>query len=641
MFNVRCSIFNNFYYLRSQNRKPAIMKKLLLLFALTLALSTVNAQQSTSLLGTWSGKLNLGNASLTLVLHITQADDNVVVTMDSPDQNVNGIPVFKEFLSDDSLAVKVEQLFISYRASLKEDKLCGTFTQAGVSLPLDMVKGVDELKRPQVPTPPYPYVTEEVTFCNAADGATLAGTLTWPVGYDKTSKDRKPVVALMVTGSGQENRDEEIYDHKPFLVIADYLARQGIATLRYDDRATGASVGGEVRNATTEDFARDAAAGMDFLRSKDAFSKVGIIGHSEGGSIAFMLGAKGKTDFIVSLAGPGVKGDTLLAAQANRILALSDMPADMTVDKYRQQQAVQDIPWIRWFIDYDPSADIAATRCPVFALNGDRDVQVISSQNLTAIERLLPKTAGNLFKQYPGLNHLFQHCATGLPTESRQIEETISPEVLSDIAQWINTVVASPSANNTKTNKTMNNTKNIYNFTVLDGKGQPLSLASYEGKVLLVVNTASRCGFTPQYNELEAMYKELHAQGFEILDFPCNQFGNQAPETDEEYTSFCQLNYKTEFPQLRKLEVNGPNESPLYTWLKAERGFAGFNPQHKLTPILEKMFDQADPEWRTKSDIKWNFTKFLIDRQGNVVERFEPTATADDMLPAIKQQLSK
>ena len=617
------------------------MKKLLLitLIGYCLTVNVFGQAQPTALLGTWSGKLNLGNASLALVFHLTQTDNDVTVTMDSPDQSVKGIPVVKEYLSDDSLAVKVEQLFMTYRASLKDGKLSGTFTQAGVSLPLELTKGVDEVKRPQTPAPPYPYVTEEVTFCNATDGATLAGTLTWPVGYDKSS-GRKPVVALMVTGSGQENRDEEIFDHKPFLVIADYLARQGIATLRYDDRATGASVGGEVKNASTEDFARDAAAGLDFLRSKDAFSKVGIIGHSEGGSIAFMLGAQDKTDFIVSLAGPGVKGDTLLVAQSNRILVLSEMPADMTVEKYRQQQAVQEIPWVRWFIDYDPSADIAATRCPVFALNGDRDVQVISSLNLTAIERLLPNTAGNLTKQYPELNHLFQHCATGLPTEYRQIEETVSPEVLSDIAQWINTVVASPSANNTKNNINMNDKTNIYSFTVLDGKGQPLSLASYEGKVILVVNTASRCGFTPQYNELEAMYKELHAQGFEILDFPCNQFGNQAPETDEEYTAFCQLNYKTEFPQMHKLEVNGPNESPLYTWLKAQRGFAGFNPQHKLTPLLEKMFDQADPEWRTKSDIKWNFTKFLIDRQGNVVARFEPTDTAEDMLPKIKSMLT-
>ena len=276
--------------------------------------------------------------------------------------------------------------------------------------------------------------TEEVMFPNATDFATLAGTLTWPVGYDQK---QKPIVLLLVSGSGQQNRDEEIFDHKPFLVIADYLARQGIATLRYDDRDTGKSVGGEVKNATSEDFMRDAAAGLDFLRSRQAFSQVGILGHSEGGLIAFMLGAQKKVDFIVSLAGPGVKGDTLLAAQGNRILSLSGQSADMTVEKYRQEEAVHQLPWLQWFIDYDPSTDIRQTCCPVFALNGDRDCQVISSLNLEAIRRLLPTTKKNLVKEYPELNHLFQHCTTGLPTEYGQIEETISPEVLHDISKWI------------------------------------------------------------------------------------------------------------------------------------------------------------------------------------------------------------
>ena len=190
-------------------------------------------------------------------------------------------------------------------------------------------------------------------------------------------------------------------------------------------------------NATTEDFMRDAVAGIDFLRSKKGFSKVGILGHSEGGSIAFILGARKKTDFIVSLAGPGVKGDTLLAAQANRIMAFSGQPANMTGAKYRQQEALQQLPWIQWFIDYDPSDDIRQTRCPVFALNGEHDCQVISSLNLTAIRSLLPPLKQNLTKEYSELNHLFQHSATGLPTEYGQIEETISPEVLKDIAEWI------------------------------------------------------------------------------------------------------------------------------------------------------------------------------------------------------------
>lgn len=417
------------------------MKKTIIIILLTLVALTGSAQvqPTTALLGSWSGKLKIGSMSLTIVLHLEQADGYVKASLDSPDQGAKGISVFKEYLSDDSVAVKVESLDVTYRAKLKDGKLDGKFTQRGFTFPLVMTKGVPEVKRPQMPQPPFPYETEEVTFKNEIDGATLAGTLTWPVDYIPKSK-KKPMVVLFVSGSGQQNRDEELFEHKPFLVIADYLARHGIATLRYDDRATGQSVGGDVKNATSEDFARDAAAGIRFLRSKRAFSKVGILGHSEGGLIAFMLGAQKKTDFIVSLAGPGVQGDTLLTTQGNRIMLLSGQLPTMTVKKYRQQEAVQQTPWIRWFIDYNPSDNIRKTYCPVFALNGDRDCQVISSQNLTAIERLLPKSTQNQIKEYSGLNHLFQHCTTGLPAEYGEIEETISPEVLKDIAKWINSL---------------------------------------------------------------------------------------------------------------------------------------------------------------------------------------------------------
>ena len=390
---------------------------------------------TTELIGSWSGKLKVGTMSLTLVLNLEQADGYVKASLDSPDQGAKGISAFKEFLSDDSVAVKVEMLNASYRAKLKDGKLDGTFSQNGFTIPVTMTRGVPEVKRPQNPQPPYPYETEEVAFRNEADGATLAGTLTWPVGYDRK---KKPKVVLMVTGSGQQNRNEKLMNHQPFLVIADYLARHGIASLRYDDRATAKSVGGDVVNATTQDFMRDAAAGVEYLRGRKAFGKIGILGHSEGGSIAFMLGAQKKTDFIVSLAGPGVKGDTLLAAQGNMILVLSGQPATMTVETCRQQTAIQNMPWIKWFIDYDPSDDIRKTHCPVFALNGDLDCQVISTQNLPAIKQLLPSSKRNLIKEYPSLNHLFQHCTTGLPTEYGQIEETVSPEVLSDISEWIN-----------------------------------------------------------------------------------------------------------------------------------------------------------------------------------------------------------
>jgi len=410
--------------------------KYLVSILLLLSILTGRAQvnPTTALIGSWSGQLVVGPMSLTLVLHLKQADGFVEVALDSPDQGARNLSASKEYLSDDSIAITLDYLNVTYRACLKEGKLDGTFTQNGMNIPLVMSRGVVERKRPQCPQQPYPYETEEVMFPNVTDYVTLAGTLTLPVGYEKK---QKPLAMLLVSGSGLQNRDEEVFDHKPFLVIADYLARQGIATLRYDDRDTGKSVGGEVKNATSEDFMRDAAAGIDYLRSRGAFAQVGILGHSEGALIAFMLGAQKKVDFIVSLAGPGVQGDTLLAAQGNRILALADLSADFTVEKYRQQEEVRQSPWLQWFIDYDPSENIRQTSCPVFALNGDRDCQVISFLNLEAIRRLLPPSEKNLVKEYPALNHLFQHATTGLPSEYGQIEETISPEVLQDIAQWI------------------------------------------------------------------------------------------------------------------------------------------------------------------------------------------------------------
>ncbi len=188
-----------------------------------------------------------------------------------------------------------------------------------------------------------------------------------------------------------------------------------------------------------------------------------------------------------------------------------------------------------------------------------------------------------------------------------------------------------------KSNKSKNN--DVYSFTLPDKKGEEVSLAQYKGKVLLIVNTASRCGFTPQYEALEAMYERLKDKGLEILDIPCNQFGQQAPGSDEEITRFCQLNYGTKFPQFKKSNVNGDDELPLYTWLKAEQGFKGFNLEHPIGKILQQMLSKADPEFDKKSDIKWNFTKFLVDRKGHVVARFEPTEDMKNVEAAIVKLL--
>ena len=408
-----------------------MMKKTLLLLCLLCPFFGVSAQHAMD--GVWTGKLNVGPQTLTLVLHVVhEATGNVVCALDSPDQGAMNIPVKSDYCSADSISVSLEQLGLSYQGRLKGDEIVGTFTQ-GLAFLLTLKRGEEKLKRPQNPVEPFPYKTEEVTFINATDKATLVGTLSYPTDY---KKEKTPVV-LMVTGSGQENRDEEIFGHKPFLVIADYLARHGVASLRYDDRGFGKSTGGDVKHATTADFARDAASGIEFLRTLKCFSKVGVLGHSEGGSIAFMLGAKGKVDFVISMAGIGVRGDTALTAQANRLLELSGQPMRLSTLQYRVNAYMKKSPWLNFFMDYDPSGDISKTLCPVMPINGERDVQVISSLNLIGIKAHLTENTKNFVKEYPALNHLFQHCATGNVSVYRMIEETISPEVLEDIVRFI------------------------------------------------------------------------------------------------------------------------------------------------------------------------------------------------------------
>lgn len=181
--------------------------------------------------------------------------------------------------------------------------------------------------------------------------------------------------------------------------------------------------------------------------------------------------------------------------------------------------------------------------------------------------------------------------------------------------------------------------QNVYDFNVLDRKGNEVSLSEYKGKVLLIVNTATRCGFTPQYEELEALYKLYKNRGLEILDFPCNQFGQQAPGSEEEIHSFCQLNFGTEFPQFKKIEVNGENETPLFTFLKSQKGFQGFDMNHKIGALLHDMMLKADPDYASKPDIKWNFTKFLINKRGQVVARFEPTESIENIAKQIEELL--
>lgn len=409
------------------------MRRLLIVF-LPLFISAMSFGQQT-ISGPWKGELQVGVTKLAIVFHFQDG----VCTMDSPDQGAMGLPAELDHISADSVHVTQKSAGVVYSGRLKGGSIVGRFTQGGLTVPLVLTPGEVVRLRPQTPSGPYPYKTEEVSFSNG--DATLSGTLTYPEGWN--GRKRIPV-AIMVSGSGLQNRDEELFGHKPFLVIADYLARHGVATLRYDDRGAGASTG-DAANATTLDFMEDASAGIDYLRSLRKFKRVGVIGHSEGGSIAFMLGARKRVDFLVSMAGPGVQGDSILLLQNLNALRQAGLTMKLTKEYVRAQTKAQHNPWLDFFIDYDPLTDIKDVRCPALVLNGDKDTQVEAEVNVRPILQNLPKSRnGQRFADkrtksvvYPNLNHLFQHCETGQSAEYPKIEETISPEVLEDIAKWI------------------------------------------------------------------------------------------------------------------------------------------------------------------------------------------------------------
>ena len=408
-----------------------------------------NAQE-----GTWNGELNVMGNKVPLVFNFSTNG----CTIDSPSQGVNGIQAEKTVKEDGTIKVKVGMIGATFEGKMTDGEIKGTYVQNGFPLPLTLKPGKLAVKRPQTPVPPFPYKEESVSFTNAQ--YTFNGTLTLPENFSKNT----PVV-LMVTGSGQQNRDEELFSHKPFAVIADALARQGIASLRYDDRGWGdKSV--NFADFTTDDFRQDAAAAIPLLRKR--FNKVGILGHSEGGTIAMMLAAEGKADFIVSLAGMAISGKETLIMQNRQAMSAIGLPKE-TVDSYCNSiskaldeiasgkkaseiniddvpvalkpvtiKALQqaDTPYIRHFLTVDAGKLLPKIKCPVLALNGTKDTQVDCDANTTRIEKGLANCKHSI-KKIDGVNHLFQHCNTGIVTEYQQIEETISPEVLQEVAKWI------------------------------------------------------------------------------------------------------------------------------------------------------------------------------------------------------------
>ncbi len=450
------------------------MKKIILLFALIGGISVTIAQEDIT--GTWYGILKTPNANLHLNFNISKEGKQLKTTMDSPDQGAFNIPTDKTNFKDNKIEIFLNAMLINYRGILVKDSIIGTFSQNGMEFPLQLSKKEPHSKkkktRPQDPKKPYPYQTEEVKFSNKkANNIKLSGTLSLP------NNIKNPKVVILISGSGPQDRNSEIkqFDHRPFLVLADYLTKNGIAVLRFDDRGVGKSEG-VFKDATSFDFATDVESAIDYLQSRNDinFSKIGIIGHSEGGLIAPIVASKRKdVNFIILLAGPGVDGGKILETQSRKISELSGVPKTI-IDKNEQlSKEIHAIikkakdtseikskltillnkhpeiskkiylqtytnKWMLHFVKTNPQDFLKQVTCPILALNGSKDVQVVSKINLEAIQKSTKENKKVSIKEIEGLNHLFQTCKTGNINEYGTIEETFSPKALLIITNWIN-----------------------------------------------------------------------------------------------------------------------------------------------------------------------------------------------------------
>ncbi|MBI9064067.1 MAG: alpha/beta hydrolase [Marinilabiliaceae bacterium] len=455
------------------------MKKATLIVSLLLITFSAFAQPIS---GQWHGLLKVPGQQLTIIFNIVENGDGYTSTMDSPDQGAKGIPVSSTSYIDSILTLDIQAANIQYKGTYTgKNGFTGTFTQAGKAFPLTLSTEkprATKNRRPQEPSEPYPYTTEDITFENTKEHITLAGTLTLP-----QLGDQFPVV-ILISGSGPQNRDEELQGHKPFLVLADHLTKKGFAVLRYDDRGVGESTGDFI-TATSADFAADVQAAIQYLQSRKEINKnqIGLIGHSEGGLIAPMVAAESKdVAFIVMLAGPGISGDKILMLQQELIAkatgtddsdikkqkeinakicnlvihsqdnarlkmdvqnylteALQEMPDEQKQDFIACHLQQLTSPWMKYFLTQQPAESLEKVKCPVLAINGEKDLQVTATVNLKAIEEALKKGKNTHFvvKKMPGLNHLFQECETGSPQEYATIEQTFSPKALNEISDWL------------------------------------------------------------------------------------------------------------------------------------------------------------------------------------------------------------
>jgi pimeloyl-ACP methyl ester carboxylesterase len=442
---------------------------------------------SQEIIGSWTGSLKIQETSLRLVFNVSMKDSVLISTFDSPDQGAFGLPTTRTTYSesDKKLEIIASGLGIFYRGILDNDSIVGTFNQSGIPFPLTLRKTIEEVvHKPQTPIEPLPYISEEVTIPDKSQNkVSLSGTLTLP-----DSTGIFPAI-ILIAGSGPNDRDETIFGHKPFYLLSDYLTRNGFAVLRYDKRGVGKSTG-DYSKATISDFVTDASNALEYLKSRKEIdsSKIGMLGHSEGGIIAPMVASKSSdVKFLVLLAAPGTKGIEIVLDQnenslkhqgiepetinrlqlTNReifesLLVWTGSENDRTALRDRLSYLWEQLPILiklklekepylraqfnamitpgyRSFLATDPKDYLSLVSCPVFAINGENDVQVPALKNLEAIKHHIQK-GGNYkveTKSYPMLNHLFQESITGQPDEYAKIDQTISPQVLSDITNWI------------------------------------------------------------------------------------------------------------------------------------------------------------------------------------------------------------
>jgi pimeloyl-ACP methyl ester carboxylesterase len=443
--------------------------------------------------GIWKGTLKFSGMELQIVFAISRSSDNTLTaTYDVPEQNVMGLPVDEITFNSGNVHIEIIPIEGVFEGKLSEDgeKIEGQWMQGGMTLPLLLERAdkIITIKRPQEPKEPFPYRTEEIVFKNSDAGIRLAGTFTLP-----PSEGTFPAV-LLLSGSGPQDRDESVFGHRPFLVLADYLTQRGIAVLRVDDRGVGGSTG-EFDKATVVDFAADAMAGVTYLKSRKEIDHklIGLVGHSEGGIIASMVADQSPDiAFIVLIASPGMTIKKMEYSEQARTLKANGASYDLIAKSRAVQESLFEVisqeiddkvvkdkftsiiteffnglseeekkiteisdenleayiqnkfrrlhsPWFRFYLPFDPGSVLQKVTCPVLAINGEKDVQVTPRENLQEIRRAL-KAGGNTnytVKELPNLNHLLQTAETGNISEYGKIEETTSPTALKIIGDWI------------------------------------------------------------------------------------------------------------------------------------------------------------------------------------------------------------